>query len=610
MKNINQQSKCQGITLGVTVLTLAVITTAVGLAVVTTAQHSRIADRSQDLPVLQAAADGSLEYAFGMWKGKAGQLGRPLTLAECTAGFSAPVFPNTNVTSALTITSADEYGAPTSAPVGKIMDLAGFPGWKGRTYNYVASVRVASNNTIGGPQLVYGVKRTFQYVTVQLFQTMFFYENDFEMYRPATMIVSGLSHTNRYGHVSNDLPNGTPLTFQSPISHVMGWSNAEPYRATTWSGFVAGRNQAPTTEAAVTQVGRLEPLGGDPAGVLDTPPTGPLAPSGQLIGPDGDSDGNPNNDSFHELIEPPVTTSTDPSPIATRRLYNKAGIVVRVNGSTKTVTTQNGATLTSAQITSIQNSVTTATIYDQREQANVRVSTLNVGTARAALEASTGFNGVLYVHDVTPTTSGTPKNAVRLKNGGILPTNGLTVASENPVYIQGDYNTGTTTDPNLVPANSGGNATNGDSPTVSGYTRKPSAVIGDAVMILSNAWNDANASAAIGSRIASNTTVNTAILAGVLPSGYQPGGSTPQYGYSGGANNYPRFLENWSNKYATYYGSMVQLFVSKTFTGKWDTGNIYSPPVRCWNYDTNFTNNPPPGSVDAVFVSRGSWTRY
>jgi len=360
----------------------------------------------------------------------------------------------------------------------------------------------------------------------------------------------------------------------------------------------------------VTQVGRLEPLGGDPAGVLDAPPAGPYAPSGQLIGPDGDSDGNPNNDSFHELIEPPSAAAADPAAIATRRLYNKAGIVVKVNGSTKTVTTQNCATLSAAQITTIQNAVTTTTIYDQREQTNVRVSSLDVGAVRTTLDASASFNGVLYVHDVTPTTTGTPKNAMRLKNGGLLPTNGLTIASENPVYIQGDYNTGTTTDSNAVPSNNGGNATNTDSPTVSGYTRKPSAVIGDAVMILSNAWNDANANQSISSRVASNTTINTAILAGVLPSGYQPGGSTPQYGYSGGANNYPRFLENWSGKYATYFGSMVQLFTSKTFTGKWDTGAIYSPPNRCWNYDTNFNNNPPPGSVDAVFVSRGAWARY
>ena len=35
-----------------------------------------------------------------------------------------------------------------------------------------------------------------------------------------------------------------------------------------------------------------------------------------------------------------------------------------------------------------------------------------------------------------------PKRGIRLKNGAIMPDNGITVASANPVYIQGDYNTG------------------------------------------------------------------------------------------------------------------------------------------------------------------------
>src|SRR5262245_8218190 len=97
MKTINQKSNCQGITLGITVLSLAAITTAVGLAVVVTAQHARVADRSQDLPVLQAAADGTLEYGFGVWKGKSSQFGRPLTTAEAASGLTPPVFENTSV---------------------------------------------------------------------------------------------------------------------------------------------------------------------------------------------------------------------------------------------------------------------------------------------------------------------------------------------------------------------------------------------------------------------------------------------------------------------------------------------------------------------------------
>ena len=227
---------------------------------------------------------------------------------------------------------------------------------------------------------------------------------------------------------------------------------------------------------------------------------------------------------------------------------------------------------------------------------------------RTTLDSAAGFNGVFYIMDNTPPGGGATKDAIRLKNGGQLPANGLTIASPNGIYIQGDYNTGTTNSPTAVPAN-GGNSGNSASPTVPGYTRKPAAVIADAVMILSNAWNDANASSGLSSRVASNTTVNTAMLAGFMPSGYTPA-SGSQYGYSGGANNYPRFLETWSGKYMTYFGSMVELFQSTGFTGRWDTGSIYSPPLRCWNYDTNFDTTPPPGSIDAVATSRGTWARF
>jgi hypothetical protein len=235
-----------------------------------------------------------------------------------------------------------------------------------------------------------------------------------------------------------------------------------------------------------------------------------------------------------------------------------------------------------------------------------------VGALRTALSSGvSGFNGVLYINDTTPLTTTDPEpKTVRLKNGGILPDAGLTVVSENPIYIQGDYNTGsTTTTTNNVPSNNGGNPSNTDSPTVAGYTRKPSAVIGDAVMMLSNNWSDTNSSLSLSNRPATHTTYNTAIISGFMPSGYQPP-SGSKYGYSGGANNFPRFLESWSNQHCTYYGSMVELFQSAKFTGRWNTGNIYSPPGRRWNYDTLFNNNPPPGAVSGTTWSRGTWAKW
>ena len=618
--------------------TIMVVSILAGIVTSVSTNTARIADRSQELAVLKAAADGAVEHAYAIWRVRLAQQNRAITTAEATASITPPSFTGLSYNSALAITATDPYGTPGATATSTMISVPGYPGWRGRSFKYMVTARLASAGVVGSP-VEYGVKRFFTYTEVPLFQSMFYFEHDLEMYRPATMIVGGLVHTNRWGFVSNDVKNANyPLTFTGNVSHVLGWTNTTlPYQAGTWGGYRGNSNQLPTFpngySTQVTQVSRLEPLGQDPAGVLDTPPAGPLAPAldaidvsglpilgadglaikikGQLIGPDGNSDSNQDNDSMHELIEPPVNNATDPPEIAKRRLYNKAGIIVTVNGTTKSVATQNGTSLTPAQITAIQSATTSTTIYDQREQTTVRVSSVDVGAIRPSLNAATGFNGVLFVRDTTATTTAIPKNAVRLVNGGMLPDAGLTVASSNGVYIQGDYNSGATSAANAatVPSNNGGNPTNTDAPTMTGYTRKPSAVIGDAIMLLSNAWSDANSSLPLTNRVASNTTVNTAMLAGFMPSGYTPA-SGSQYGYSGGANNYPRFLENWNGKYHTYFGSMVELFSSTSFTGKWDTGSIYSPPNRCWNYDTNFDNASPPGSIDAVAMSRGTWARY
>jgi hypothetical protein len=104
--------------------------------------------------------------------------------------------------------------------------------------------------------------------------------------------------------------------------------------------------------------------------------------------------------------------------------------------------------------------------------------------------------------------------------------------------------------------------------------------------------------------------VNTAIVAGFLPSGWVDPKTGAQYGYSGGLNNFPRFLEDWTGKTFTYTGSMIELFTSQIATGQWDTGAIYQPPIRVWNFDSNFVGKPPPGSLDAVSIGRGPLVRF
>lgn len=617
-----RQPSVHGHSFIVALMILAVISSLSAMAIIRTNGSARLNSRATDYAEGERVADGMIEYAYGVWKAATQNQDGALTPTDLTAlDLTPPAVPNfTTITAAtdangpLAIRAANAYGAPSSTVAPVFQYLEDYPGWRGYVYNYIASVKLKATAGLSAGKYITGAKRTFEYIQVPLFQSMFFFEHDLELYRTAPMIVGGLVHTNSRLLASGMTDTSiTDLTFQGNVSYSGGNASSPGYTykepplgGPAWAGLSGSSapghmEQASFSNGASSQlskVQRYEPLGSKPASVLDA------------------SDSNPNNDSYRELIEPPVTGGgySDPPEISKRRLYNKAGVIMEISGTaaapTVTVTTQNGTTLTAAQVNSLKAAFTgRSTIYDQREGKNVDIANINVSALTPVLNAASGFNGVFYVHDITPTTgTDTQPRTVRLQKGGVLPDDGLTIASQNPVYVQGDFNTGTTTNPKAVPANNTGNPNNTDSPVVSGYTRKPAAVIADAVMLLSNNWSDTNSSKSLSNRDASNTTYNMAILAGFIPSGWKPP-SGAAYGYSGGANNYPRFLETWSGNSCTYYGSMVELFQSKVFTGKWDTGNIYSPPSRRWNYDTLYNSTPPPGSVDAITTSRGPWAR-
>ena len=421
----------------------------------------------------------------------------------------------------------------TATPAPTKINLDNYPGWVGSNTSYLASVRM-SGTSLGGRTVQYGVKRAIKYTVVPLFQATAFFEDDLELFRPATMTVGGLVHTNSKAYVSSS--SAGVLTFSGHVSYsaTNGYlDNVDPPQADTWSGWVANSELPPTysnggRDQQVDQVARMEPLGADSKTLLDT------------------ADTNRNNDSMRELIEPPNTyvdpvtqrittasSATDPQPIADRRLYNKAGIRIRVSGSTITVTTANGTSLSKKQTDALTAAVTQQSIYDRREGKTVDLTTLDVSQAQAAVNNGNepgalrdpSFNNILYIDDVSSSTYTDPKG-IRLANGSTLPTDGLTVASQNPVYIQGDYN------------------------TTSASTRGSAAVFADAVTILSNNWSDSQSSAALSSRAASNTTVNTAIVAGFLPSGLTNPATGAQYGYTGEDSTDRGYCLNWSRKSA------------------------------------------------------------
>jgi Tfp pilus assembly protein PilX len=207
--------------------------------------------------------------------------------------------------------------------------------------------------------------------------------------------------------------------------------------------------------------------------------------------------------------------------------------------------------------------ISQSTFYDARERKNVTVT--NVDVEKLNGSGSFPANGLVYATR-TEASSSQP-NGIRLINGSTL-NGGLTVVSNDPVYLQGDYNSA---------------------------NKKPAAIISDAVTILSSNFGSGNPPPAA-------TTTNAAFIAGIKP--------TAGSKYSGGFENYLRFLENWSGKTLNVVGSFVEQGASQIAQGNWSTG-YYSPPNRNWGFDTDFNDlgKLPPFTPQVVRVVNLTWSR-
>ncbi len=184
----------------------------------------------------------------------------------------------------------------------------------------------------------------------------------------------------------------------------------------------------------------------------------------------------------------------------------------------------------------------------------------------------------------------TSQPGIVLSNGAVLPPQGLSIATPDPAYIIGNWN---------VKTNNSGLNDIGVNSTAYTY---PSAIYADAITVLSPNWNPANSTQPLSSRQATSDTVNAAFLTGNVP-------SDGSY-YSGGVENFPRFLEDWGGQTFTYNGSMVCMFSSQIATAPWpSTGTVYNPPARNWAFDNNFSNpaKQPPMTPQVLSFQRSQW---
>jgi Tfp pilus assembly protein PilX len=615
------RSSERGSTLIVAASIMLILVVLAGIALTATSQQNRTAKEDSDFIYAQAAAEGALEYAYASWKQviRANGLRPPNNSQMDATNLPPPTsslhagFQSRGVTfSNFSVVNVNQWGETTdsagnvitSPATVTVANVPGYPGWSSLTSFYRAQVTATVPSLQKSATL--NLARYFQVAGISIFQAAIFFDYDIELHPGPPMTINGLVHTN--GDLWVATANANTLQFNSNVSYVGTYQEA--YKPSL--GYGGGATPPPvqnpplwadglpssTSTSFPTQasrVTRLDPFGTEATSLFDT------------------TDSNTNNDGMREIIEPPNSSQTDPPQIAAIRLYNQATVRVTINraypvGNANRVVITNGsnASLPTATDTAIRNAlnVSTTTVYDWREGGNVSLTNVDLRSLDTAFSGmGSSFNGVFYIQDVTSTGL----NAVRLQNGSTL-SNDLTIASNNGVYVQGDYNTGGGTggshDPNLIPSNNGGNPLNTDSPVASGYTKRSCAIAADAVMILSNNWQDSNSTKGLSSRVATPTTVNAAIVSGIVPSNYQNSGM-----YSGGPHNFPRFLETWSGVDLTYFGSLVQLYFSQQFDGVFDTGNIYSPPNRRWNWDSQLGTKPPPGLFQNVQFSRGRWQR-
>ena len=167
------------------------------------------------------------------------------------------------------------------------------------------------------------------------------------------------------------------------------------------------------------------------------------------------------------------------------------------------------------------------------------------------------------------------RRALKLVNGSNIVgngINGLSIVSENPVYVQGNWN-------------AAGSFTGAHAAT---------AVMADAVTLLSNNWTDTVSFTqpwTPGNRNrVSPTWYRLAIISGKGMAFPQPSGTSADFGTDGGAHNFLRYLED-GDQAVNYRGSMATFYYSRQAVGPFKCcTTVYSAPTRNYNFDTDFLN--------------------
>lgn len=520
-------------------------------SVVTTTTDMKISNNYQSSTQAFYAAEGGAKYGVEKLRQKLKTVLNPSTydLSSITAptinGYNFDEFSVSKV----------GVGSTTEITTGSFTDLTALI----QKYEIISTAKHTGNNS-STAKVVQSVEDNL----IPLFQFGIFYHDDLEILPGPDMTFSGgriHSNSNIYLGANNTLSIDSKITSAGNIySHrkdtgavtdgtIQIKDSAGNYQAMNVSGIILDSNNSDwTTESINRWNGKVKSTN---HGIIELSLPLPQGKESIEIIKKGDT------------LDP--NDSTESEELLNERYYWKAGLRI-IDGifydrSGNILDITNGGT--------VPTPLSIHPIRDAREGNTITLTTINLEALGTNAIAMAALNdppaGILYISESASS------KAIRLANGSSLPPGGLTVASENPVYIQGNYNSG----------------------------NEPASVVGDAVTILSNAWNDANSSSTLTSRVANDTTVKTVIMAGhVATNGIQ---------YSGGVENFPRFLEDWSGKTFTYSGSLISLWQSEKATGTWIYGSpVYEAPTRVWSYGIDF-NNLPPGTPIVRMVQKVGW---
>jgi hypothetical protein len=469
-------------------------------------------------------------------------------------------------------------------------------------YRIISNVKLSNSN--------YGVVGTAQedvlLALVPLNTWAIFYNGLLEFSQCAPMVVNGpvMANGSIYVGTSSSLTfNGgvsTTATLTAPLVDGLtsGWT---PSDSTSWKTTFNG-SPAYTTNVASVSVSLAMT---NSHAIIDLPDSGedPLSTLGQQ---------RLYNQAQMVLIVTNPVSGTNPTVVLT--LQSSVSGQVPGNDSGKVTLTYTNASQGFLNTNLPFLSLTNRT-YDQRERSTNLFTQINVGTLKTWLAtnatvqsklpaAANVYPTILYVADQRTMTSKILP-AVRLVNGAQLPDNnglGFSVATPNPLYVQGNYNVTTSAGTSLGSNN---------------LYEVPAALMSDALTILSANWTDSQGYTAYNNSSsvndAADTTLNAAIVTGTMPST-----GTSATTFSGGVHNLPRLLEDWAGKNLNLNTSILRLWNSNMATNQFrnpqgfspaPVNPYYNPPNRNFFFDVNFLNpdKVPPGIPVALVPIRFGW---